>query len=61
MNLRASYTEDTPEKTARFVNRLRLEILDGISILSLKTIEEAYQSALKAEEKITRNKNARRG
>lgn len=61
VNLRASYTEDTPKNTTRFVNGLRLEILDKISILSLKNIEEAYQSALKAEEKIARKQNARRG
>lgn len=36
VNLRASYTEDTPEKTTRYVNGLRLEILDEISILSPK-------------------------
>lgn len=61
VNLRASYMEDTPEKIARYVNGLRLEILDEISILSPKNIEEAYQSAMKAEEKITRKQNARRG
>ena len=61
VTLRASYIEDTPEKTTRFVNGLRLEILDEISILSLKNIEEAYQSAMKAEEKITKKQNARRG
>ena len=49
MNLRASYTEDTQRKTTRFVNGLRLEILDKISIISPKTIEEAYQSALNVE------------
>jgi len=38
-----------------------MEILDEISILSPKSIEEAYQSALKAEEKITTKKNSRRG
>jgi len=43
------------------VNGLRLEILDEISILSPRNIEEAYQSAIKAEEKITRKQNARRG
>jgi len=31
------------------VNGLRLEILDKISIISPKTIEEAYQSALNVE------------
>jgi len=61
VNLRVGYTNDTPEKTARFVNGLRLEILDKISILSPKTIEEAYQSALKVEEKIATKQNARRG
>ena len=54
MNLGEGYVEDTPKKAARFVNGLRLEILDEISILSPKPIEEAYQSALKVEEKITR-------
>ena len=42
VNLRAGYSEDTLEKTTRFVNGLRLEILDDISILSQKIIEEAY-------------------
>eukprot|EP00253_Pinus_taeda_P001971 PITA_01971 len=45
VNLRASYTDDTPEKTARYMNGLRLEILDEISILSPRNIEEAFQSA----------------
>eukprot|EP00253_Pinus_taeda_P033803 PITA_33803 len=61
VNLKVGYTEDTPKKTTRFVNGLRLEILDEISIFSPKTIEEAYQSALKAEEKIAKKQNARRG
>ena len=61
LNLRAGYVEDTPEKTKRFVNGLRGEILDEISILSPRSIDEAYQCALKAEEKINRKKNARRG
>eukprot|EP00253_Pinus_taeda_P016795 PITA_16795 len=61
LNLRAGYVEDTPEKTARFVNGLRGEILDEIGILSPRTLDEAYQFALKAEEKINRKQNARRG
>eukprot|EP00253_Pinus_taeda_P028052 PITA_28052 len=61
LNLRAGYVEDTPEKTARFVNGLRGEILDEIGILSPQTLDEAYQFALKAEEKINRKQNAKRG
>eukprot|EP00253_Pinus_taeda_P034746 PITA_34746 len=61
VNLRAGYTEDTAERTARYANGLRLDILDEISILSPNNTEEVYQSAMKAEEKITRRQNARRG
>eukprot|EP00253_Pinus_taeda_P020362 PITA_20362 len=61
VNLRAGYTEDTAERTARYVNGLRMDILDEISILSPNNTEEAYQSAIKAEEKLNRRQNARRG
>eukprot|EP00253_Pinus_taeda_P016668 PITA_16668 len=61
VNLRAGYTEDTPEKTTRYVNGLRMEVLDEISILSPQSVEEAFQSAVKVEEKINRRKNNRRG
>ena len=61
VNLQAGYTKDVAERTTRYVNGLRLDILDEISILSPKNIEEAYQSAMKAEEKITRRQNAWRG
>jgi len=54
VNLRAGYTDDNPEKTVRYLNGLRMEILDEISILSPRNIEEAFQSAVKAEEKINR-------
>eukprot|EP00253_Pinus_taeda_P023872 PITA_23872 len=61
VNLRAGYTEDTTERTDRYVNGLRMEILDEISIFSPNNTEEAYQSAVKAEEKLNRRQNARRG
>eukprot|EP00253_Pinus_taeda_P023394 PITA_23394 len=61
VNLRAGYTEDTAERTARYVNGLRMEILDEISILSPNSTEEAYQSTIKEEEKLNRRQNARRG
>lgn len=61
LNLRAGYVEDTSEKTARFVNGLRGEILDEIGILSSQMLDEAYQFALKAEEKINRKQNTKRG
>ena len=59
--MRNGYTDDTLEKITRYVNGLRLEILDEISILSPRNTEEAFQSAVKAEEKINRKHNNRRG
>lgn len=44
---------------ARYINGLRMEIQDEMSMLSPRTIEEAYQIALKAEGKILRKKLAR--
>ena len=54
VSIRAGEAQDTDEKVARYVNGLRMEIQDEISLLSPKTIEEAYQIALKAEEKLMR-------
>eukprot|EP00253_Pinus_taeda_P028068 PITA_28068 len=61
VNLRVGCTNDTPEKTSRYMNGLRLEILDEISILSPRNIEEAFQSVVKAEEETNRKLNNRRG
>lgn len=47
------------EKVARYINGLRYEIQDEISLLSLRTVEDAYQAALKAEEKLLRKQNQR--
>ena len=41
------------------MNGLRMDIQDEISLLSPKTVEEAYQLALKAEEKLIRKQSAR--
>ena len=42
VSIRARQFQDTPEKTARYVNGLKLEIQDEIGLLSPKTVEEAY-------------------
>ena len=47
------------EKIARYINGLSYEIQDEISLLSLKTIKDAYQASLKAEEKILRKQSQR--
>ena len=54
VTIRARKAQDTYEKVARYVNGIRMDIQDEISLLSPKTIEEAYQMALRAEEKLMR-------
>ena len=54
MSIRPGEAQDTDENVARYMNGLRMDIQDEISLLSPKTVEEAYQIALKAEEKLIR-------
>ena len=48
------HVEEDVEKAVRYINGLSYEIKDEISILYLKTVEDAYQTTLNAEEKITK-------
>jgi len=50
MNIRVGHVGDDEENVSRYINGLRYDIQDEISLLSVKTIEDAYQVALKAEE-----------
>eukprot|EP00253_Pinus_taeda_P019513 PITA_19513 len=59
VSTRAGEAQDKDEKVARYVNGLRIEIQDEISLLSPKIVEEAYQIALKAEEKLKRKQSTR--
>jgi hypothetical protein len=61
VNIRTSYTEDSSEKVARYMNGLRLEIQDVLSLLLPNTVEEAYQCALKVEEKLNKRHNSGKG
>ena len=54
VDIRVGYVQDTTEKVSRYVNGLRMDIQDEISLLTPRTVEEAYQLALKAEDKIAR-------
>ncbi len=59
MSIRARQTQNIDEKVARYVNGLKMEIQDEISVLSPTTVEEAYQMVLKAEEKLMRKESTR--
>ena len=57
VNIISGHIEDTPERVARYVNGLRFDIQDELSLLSLRYVEEAYQVALKVEEKLMRRQS----
>eukprot|EP00253_Pinus_taeda_P015993 PITA_15993 len=59
VSIRAGEAQNTDGKVARYMNGLRMDIQDEISLLSPKTVEESYQIALKAEEKLMRKQSAR--
>ena len=54
VSIRVGQIQDTQEKVARYINGLRMEIQDEMSMLSPRTVEEAYQMDLKAEGKLLR-------
>jgi hypothetical protein len=56
INIREGHRENDDEKVARYMNGLRYEIQDEMSMITLRTIEDAYQMALKDEEKMSRKK-----
>jgi hypothetical protein len=60
LNIRAGHRESDDEKVSRNMNGLRYDIQDEMSMTTIRTVEDAYQRALKAEEKLSR-KPAQRG
>jgi hypothetical protein len=59
LNIRAGHRESNDEKVARYMNGLRYEIQDEISMETIRTVEDAYQLALKAEEKLSHKQSQR--
>jgi hypothetical protein len=56
LNIRAGHQESDDEKVARYLNGLRYDIQDELSMVTIRTVEDAYHMALKAEEKLSQNK-----
>jgi hypothetical protein len=59
LNIRAGHRESDDEKVARYMNGLRYDIQDEMSMMIIQTVEDAYQMALKAEEKLSRKQGQR--
>jgi hypothetical protein len=54
LNIRVGRKENEDEKTARYINGLRYEIQEEINMMFVSKVEDSYQAALKAEEKLVR-------
>jgi hypothetical protein len=54
LNIRSGHRESNDKKVARYLNGLRYDIQDELSMVTIRTVEDSYQMALKAEEKLSR-------
>jgi hypothetical protein len=59
LNIRAGHRESDDEKVARYMNGLRYDIQDEMSMVTIQMVEDAYQMALKAEEKMSQKQSQR--
>jgi hypothetical protein len=59
LNIRAGHWERDDEKVARYLNGLRYDIQDELSMVTIRMVEDAYQMALKSEEKLSRKQGQR--
>jgi hypothetical protein len=54
LNIRVGHRKSSDEKVSRYLNGLRYDIQDELSMLTIQTVDDAYQLALKDEEKLSR-------
>jgi hypothetical protein len=53
LNIREGHQESDDEKVSRYMNGLRYDIQDEMSMKTIRMVEDAYQMVLKAEEKLS--------
>jgi hypothetical protein len=59
LNIRAGHRESDDEKVSRYMTGLRYDIQDKMSMVTIRMVEDAYQMALKAEDKLSRKQSQR--
>jgi hypothetical protein len=59
LNIITGQRERDEERVPRYINGLRYEIQDELSMMLVRTVEDTYQFAMKAEEKLARKQNQR--
>jgi hypothetical protein len=57
LNIRTGQREKDEEKVSSYINGLRYAIKYEINMMSVMTVEDAYQFALKVEEKLAKKQN----
>ena len=57
LDIRTGQREKDDEKVSKYINGLRYEIQNEINMMTVRTMEDAYQIALKAEENLVRNQS----
>jgi hypothetical protein len=59
LNIRAGHRESDDEKVARYMNGMRYDIQDEMSMVTIRMVEDAYHMDLKAEDKLSQKQNQR--
>jgi hypothetical protein len=59
LNIRAGHRERDDKKVARYINGLRYDIQDEMSMMTIRTVEDSYHMAVKDEEKLSRKQGQR--
>jgi hypothetical protein len=59
LKIKAGHRESDDEKVARYMNGMRYDIQYEMSMMTIRMVEDSYQMALKAEEKLSRNQGQR--
>jgi hypothetical protein len=59
LNIREGHRESDDEKVFRYMNGLRYDIQDDMIMMIIRTVEDAHQMALKAEEKLSQKQGQR--
>jgi hypothetical protein len=59
LNVRVGQKDNEDEKITRYINELRYEIQEEIIMMVVSKVEDAYQVALKDEEKLAKRQSQR--
>jgi hypothetical protein len=59
IKIREGHRESDDEKVARYMNGMRYEIQDEMSMVTIRNMEDAYHIALKDEEKLAQKQSQR--